>query len=65
MSAPNTDPELQAKRHKGPLFGIAFAGLAGLLAFALLMLWLSSGPEGEILEDPQLLSTPGATLPTE
>ncbi|MCR9086203.1 MAG: hypothetical protein NXH97_05610 [Rhodobacteraceae bacterium] len=65
MSAPNTDPERQVKRHRGPLFGMAFAGLAALLAFALLILWLSSEPEEETLEDPQILSAPGATLPEE
>lgn len=49
MSAPDTNIEKQAKRHKGPLVGI-IAGLifAGVLLFALIT-WMSANgntPEG-------------------
>lgn len=65
MSAPNTDPKTQAKRHKGPLVGIALGAGAALIALALLILWLTATGSDETLEDPEFLSTPGATLPDE
>lgn len=37
MSAPNTDPKKQAKRHKGPL-----GGIAGVVTWALVLLVLLS-----------------------
>ena len=39
MSASNTNIEKQAKRHRGPLFGIAIAVIWAAVLFAGFMIW--------------------------
>jgi hypothetical protein len=65
MSAPNTDLDKQEKKHRGPM-----RGMAGVVAFALLllvglMIWTTSNstsPEGA---DTQIDGRTGAEVPAE
>lgn len=49
MSAPKTNIDTQVKRHKGPLWGMAFAMAVALVAFLAMVSWLveeGDTPEG-------------------
>ncbi|WP_102107771.1 hypothetical protein [Oceaniglobus roseus] len=41
MSAPNTDPEKQAKRHKPALLGMTAVVIYALILLAALIIWLA------------------------
>lgn len=58
MSAPDTNIDKQAKRHKGPLFGIG-AGVAVALALLMVLLvWTVSQAD----EDEAEVSTPATVI---
>ena len=65
MFAPDTNPDVQADRHCGPLTGIMSAAVAVLVAPGMLILWLAGSDDAETPEDPQFLSPPGASLPQD
>lgn len=52
MSSTDTDIEKQAKRHRGPLFGISMVLLFAALLFAGLMIWTAYQADNPTAESP-------------
>lgn len=52
MSASNTNLEKQAKRHRGPLFGIAMVLLFAGVLFAGFMIWTAYQSDNPNAESP-------------
>lgn len=57
MSASNTNVKKQAKRHRGPLFGIAMAVAWALVLFVGFMIWTAYQGDNPAAESPaQIIS---------
>lgn len=62
MSAPDTNVEKQADKHKGPLRGIAFAMMWGLGLLVLLVVFLFLSGDDPVGADEQVDSRSGAVV---
>jgi hypothetical protein len=62
MSAPNTDPNKQAKRHKWPLGGIGLAVGVALIGLVVLLYVLFAGAGPEPAEAPLLEDEAAPTI---
>ena len=59
MSSSNTNIETQARRHRGPLVGIALAVVFAALLFGGLMAWTAYQPSNPTAESPATLLSDG------
>ncbi len=59
MSSSHTNIETQARRHRGPLVGIALVVVFAALLFGGLMVWTAYQPGNPTAESPASLLTDG------
>ena len=59
MSAPDTNTEKQAKRHKPPLIGMPAAIILATVLFIGVMIYISVGTDEEIEEPPVPVTNSG------